>query len=64
MEKKLCKSSSNKVLTGVCGGIAEYFNIDPLIVRLIFIFTSSATGIVYLILAIFLPKDYLNKPLY
>ena len=34
MEKRLYKSNQNKVLDGVCGGIAEYFNIDPTLVRL------------------------------
>jgi len=64
MEKRLCKSSTDKVFTGVCGGIAEYFSIDSFIVRLIFVLTSGGTGIIYLILALFLPKDYINKPLY
>jgi len=62
MGKKLSKSWNNKVICGVCGGIAEYFNIDPLIIRLIFLFTSGGTAIVYIILAIMLP--YSNKPLY
>lgn len=57
MEKRLCKSSQNRVLMGVCGGIAEYFNIEPWIVRLIFIFASGGAGVIYLILAIFLPTD-------
>ena len=34
MGKKLYKSNKNKMLDGVCGGIAEYFNIDPTLVRL------------------------------
>ena len=34
MGKKLYKSNKNKILDGVCGGIAEYFNIDPTLVRL------------------------------
>jgi len=58
MDKKLCKSTRNRVLAGVCGGIGEYFNISPFIVRLIFLFTSGGTAIVYIILAIFLPDDY------
>lgn len=33
--KKLYKSSVNRMLCGVCGGIAEYFNIDPTLVRLV-----------------------------
>jgi len=35
MSKRLYKSSKNKMIAGVCGGIAEYFNIDPTIVRLV-----------------------------
>jgi phage shock protein PspC (stress-responsive transcriptional regulator) len=57
MEKRLHKSSRNRIFTGVCGGIAEFFNIDPLIVRLIFVFTSGGSGIIYLILAFLLPED-------
>jgi len=57
MAKRLCKSNRNRVFMGVCGGIAEYFGIDPLIVRLIFVFTSGGTLIVYLILALFLPMS-------
>lgn len=53
--KRLCKSDTNKVIAGVCGGIGEYFDIDPLIPRLIFVFTSGATLIVYVILALMLP---------
>lgn len=35
--KKLYRSSSNKKIAGVCGGLAEYFNIDATIVRIIFV---------------------------
>lgn len=35
--KKLYKSSVNRMLCGVCGGIAEYFNIDPTLVRLVWV---------------------------
>lgn len=37
MEKKFYLSSTDKKIAGVCGGIAEYFNIDPLIVRVVFL---------------------------
>jgi phage shock protein PspC (stress-responsive transcriptional regulator) len=57
MEKKLHKSKRYKIIAGVCGGIAEYFNIDPLIVRLIFIFTLGGSFIIYLILALLLTDD-------
>ena len=57
MGKRLCKSSKDKVFAGVCGGIAEYFNIDSLIVRLIFVFASGGAGVIYLIFALMLPND-------
>ncbi len=59
MEKKLYKSESNKMLEGVCGGIGEYFSIDPTIVRLLWAFFSlmAGTGILaYIIAAIVIPK--------
>lgn len=37
MSKRLYRSSSNKMIAGVCGGLAEYFNIDPVIIRLLFV---------------------------
>ncbi|MGG3889649.1 PspC domain-containing protein [Metabacillus fastidiosus] len=38
---RLTKSSTDKALFGVCGGIAEHFGISPFVVRLIFIFTPN-----------------------
>ena len=35
--KRLYKSRANRVLCGVCGGIGEYFNIDPVIIRLLLV---------------------------
>ena len=59
--KKLQRSNKNKIIAGVCGGIAEYFNIDPVIVRLIFVVLvlfGFGTGIlVYLIAAIIMPTS-------
>ena len=37
MDKKLYLSRTNKILVGVCGGIGEYFNVDPTLVRVLFI---------------------------
>lgn len=58
--KKLYRSSTNCVLAGVCGGIAEYFNVDPTLIRLIWIiFTCMGFGggiIAYIIAAIIVPK--------
>jgi phage shock protein C len=55
--KKLYRSNSNKMICGVCQGIAEYINIDPTIVRLLWvIFSICGVGIlVYIIAAIIMP---------
>ncbi|MBU0614614.1 MAG: PspC domain-containing protein [Nanoarchaeota archaeon] len=56
--KKLYRSDTNKVIGGVCGGIAEYFDIDPVLVRVIAaILSMTGTGIMaYLIAWIMIPK--------
>lgn len=51
-EKKLYKSSTDKKLAGVCGGIAEYFNIDSTLVRLGWVLFSL---LAYIIAAIIMP---------
>ena len=58
MEKKLYRNPQNKMLAGVCSGLAEYINIDPTIVRLIWalIGLSGAGIIAYLICAIIIPE--------
>lgn len=56
-EKRLYRSRDSRMLCGVCGGVAEYFNIDPTLIRLLFVlFGLSGTGIVaYIIAAIIIP---------
>lgn len=44
MEKRLYKSNENKMIDGVCAGIAEYFNIDPTLVRLGAVVLTCAGG--------------------
>ena len=44
MEKRLYKSASNRVLCGVCGGIGEYFNVDPTIIRLLWLVLICGGG--------------------
>ena len=59
MEKRLTRSKTNSMLFGVCGGIGEYFGIDPTLVRLAFVLLTLANGIglvIYLILAIIMPS--------
>ncbi|UYZ24067.1 PspC domain-containing protein [Mesobacillus jeotgali] len=50
MKNKLKKSSTDKSISGVCGGIAEYFGISSLAVRLIFVLLPGANILIYLIL--------------
>ena len=59
MEKKLYRNTSNKMLAGVCAGLAEYINVDPTVVRLIWalIGLSGAGVLAYLICAIIIPKN-------
>jgi phage shock protein C len=64
VEKKLTRST-NKVLAGVCGGIAEYFEIDPTLVRVAYaaltIFSAGFPGVLlYIVMLILMPqgKDY------
>ena len=57
--KQLYKSNTNKKVAGVCGGIGEYFGIDPTLVRLGFVALSLLAGgglAVYIIAAIIMPK--------
>ena len=59
MEKKLYKSN-NKMIDGVCAGIAEYFNLDPTLVRLGFVAFSCLGGsglLIYIIAAIIMPRN-------
>ncbi|MFC1800732.1 PspC domain-containing protein [Nanoarchaeota archaeon] len=46
MKKRLYKSKKNRVIAGVCGGIGEYFDVDPVLIRLIFVFLAVFTGFV------------------
>jgi phage shock protein PspC (stress-responsive transcriptional regulator) len=58
--KKLYRSNTDRKLCGVCGGFAEYFDLDPTIIRLIFIFLTLFGGgglLIYLICALVIPKS-------
>lgn len=61
-DKKLYRSSNDKMLSGVCAGIANFFGIDPTIVRVIYailsLITSGVPGVVlYIVLAVIMPED-------
>ena len=60
MDKRLVKSRKNRVICGVCGGIGEYFNVDPTIIRLLAVLLGcTITGIiVYLVAAVIMPEEY------
>ena len=58
--KRLTKSRSNKMISGVCSGIADYFGIDPTIVRVIWGFSFFAWGsglLLYILCAIIMPEE-------
>ena len=60
MERKLYRSRSDRVVGGVCGGLARYFGIDSTIVRLIFVLLVFANGLgvlAYIIMAIIVPLE-------
>ena len=60
MEKKLYKIEEGRKLDGVCGGIAEYFGVDPTLIRLVWALVTLCTvgvGLIgYLICAVIMPK--------
>lgn len=59
MEKKLVRSEKERILGGVCGGLAEYFGVDPTLVRLVFVLLALAGGagiLLYIVLWIIMPR--------
>jgi len=58
--KRLYRSADKKLFLGVCGGLAEYFDIDPLLVRLLFVGATLLGGVsiaLYLVLALIMPSE-------
>lgn len=59
-QQQLMRSESERMIAGVCGGLADYLNVDPVFVRLAFVVLSLASGIgiaIYLILWIVMPSE-------
>ncbi len=59
MKKQLRRSTENKVIAGVCGGIAEYFDIDPTLIRLAWVLFCALGGsgvLAYIIAAIIISE--------
>jgi phage shock protein C len=62
--KRLYRSRSNRMLFGVCGGLGEYLNVDPTVIRLIFVlaFLPGGPGLIaYLALALLVPEEPLEE---
>ncbi len=59
MEKRLYRSRKDRMLFGVCGGLAEYLNVDPSIVRLVMLFIWMTGGgfLAYIAAGIIIPEE-------
>ena len=60
MEKRLYKINQGKMVDGVCGGIAQYFGLDPTLVRLAWILFSAMGGsgiLAYIVAAVIIPRE-------
>lgn len=63
--RRLYKSRKNRILFGVCGGLGDYLNIDPVIIRLIFVLSFLIGGwgfLVYILAALIIPSDPIEAP--
>lgn len=59
-DKRLVRSRSNKMLFGVCAGLADYLNVDPVIVRLLAVLLTLWNGVgllIYFVLALIMPQE-------
>ncbi|OGS11957.1 MAG: hypothetical protein A2234_09295 [Elusimicrobia bacterium RIFOXYA2_FULL_58_8] len=66
--KHLYRSQTNKILSGVMGGLGEYFEVDPVVLRLAFVFLLLATAIVpgviaYIAAVVIVPQKPFTGPL-
>ena len=60
MKKRLYKSNKDKKIDGVCAGIAEYFDIDPTLIRLLWVVATIFVGagvLAYIIAALVMPRN-------
>jgi phage shock protein C len=64
--KRLYRSTTDRMLGGVCGGLASYINLDPTVIRLLFVLlmfiTAGTMIIVYLVMMIVIPEEPLLPP--
>jgi phage shock protein C len=62
MSQRLYRSRGERMLAGVCGGLAEYFNVDPTLVRVVYLVVTVLTGVLsglvlYVVLAVMMPES-------
>ncbi len=64
MDNRLVRSASDRMIGGVCGGLARYFGIDATVVRLVFVLAvlSGLSPLIYLILWIVMPQEGAAQP--
>lgn len=65
MQKRLHRSRTEKMIAGVCGGLAEYLNVDPTLVRVAWVLISLLAGVgvlLYLIMWVIMPLDLPAPP--
>ena len=65
LQKKLLRSNTDRMIAGVCGGMAEYMGIDSSIVRVIWVLLGLAFGgglIAYLVCALLIPSEETYRP--
>jgi phage shock protein C len=60
VKKRLYRNREEKIITGVCGGIAKYFDVNPKVVRLIWALSFAVYGsglVAYILFSVFVPKE-------
>ena len=60
--KRLYRSSDNRVFAGICGGLGEYFDVDPTVVRVVYVLLSLLTAFMGVLLYIILLFGIPNRP--
>lgn len=60
MSTQFTRSRNDKMIAGVCGGLARYFDVDPVVVRLVFVLSvvfAGVTPLIYLVLWLIMPEE-------
>lgn len=64
MSTQLSRSRSDRMLSGVCGGLARYFGVDSTLVRLVFVLAvlSGLSPLIYIVLWVVMPEESASQP--